>query len=157
SSPRLVYRACRSYRPRFPADAVAQPRQPAMPDDPHVPLGDGELLRNLFRRSFRIEGEEQDRALPLRPSLEARLHSMLKRSERSVRSRSSNRLEQVRSRLIRTEREVRPESVEDPRSALLGPALVDHHLPAGSEDEGDEPLRVAQSPRAKALERLEHH
>ncbi len=53
-------------------------------------------------------------------------------------------------------RDVGAEGIQDPRAALMGPALVDHDLPARSEDERDDPLRIAKPARAQALESLEN-
>ena len=107
---------------------TAQPLDPRWRNDPDVALGESKLDMHGLRRSLVVEGHHEHRALALGQALEALA--------------KATRIERLEA-VIDERGQVGRERLEEPLASQATAPPVDHHLPAGAEDERGEPLRLA--------------
>ena len=111
-------------------------------DYPDVARGESELDAHGLRRSLVVEGHHEHRALALGQALEALAEA--------------TRIERLEA-VIDERGQVGRERLEEPLASQATAPPVDHHLPAGAEDERGEPLRLADFAGAELLQDHEQH
>ena len=122
--------------------AASQPLDAAVADYADVARGEPELDAHGLRRSLVVEGHHEHSALALGQALEAPAEAAcIERLPTPIDERG----------------QVGRERLEEPLATQPAAPPVDHHLPAGAENERGEPLRLADFAGAELLQDHEQH